>query len=345
MSENPGIYKESEEHTMEISREKRQKLAQVARLYYLEDLKQSDIAKELGVSRPLISRMLSEARRLGVVEIRIHEPEDEGTDLLGRLCRRSSLRGGLLIEDAADDRLTNRRLSEATVRLLEQLRTVRLGVGWGYFVGQLVSCLEEATKPDSRITDICPLVGNAGFPIRNYHSNENVRLLAGYLGAEPHFLYLPALPESLDEKQVLCSTELYHQICEEWERMDTALLNISNYPSTPDFASVARYGNRLQERRACGRLLAYYYNEAGEIIRSDEDFAIQIPLSLLSHCPNVVGVCSANTSVRALRGALRSGRFTHVVARAGLAAALLAEEESADSINAGHGIHQKNSRT
>ncbi len=47
-----------------------------------------------------------------------------------------------------------------------------------------------------------------GFPIRNYHSNENVRLLAQYLGARPHFLYLPALPESLDEKRDI----VFHRI-------------------------------------------------------------------------------------------------------------------------------------
>ena len=56
-----------------ISQDKQKKLAYVARRYYLEDQKQSDIARELGVSRPLVSRMLSEARELGIVEITIHE--------------------------------------------------------------------------------------------------------------------------------------------------------------------------------------------------------------------------------------------------------------------------------
>ena len=40
-------------------------------------------------------------------------------------------------------------------------------------------------------------------------------------------------------------------------------------------------------------------------------------------CPNIVGVCSANTSAKALRGALRSGILTHIVARANLAQTLL----------------------
>ena len=54
---------------LDTSLEKQKKLAYVARRYYLEERKQSDIAQELGVSRPLVSRMLSEARELGIVEI------------------------------------------------------------------------------------------------------------------------------------------------------------------------------------------------------------------------------------------------------------------------------------
>ena len=303
---------------MNLSVEKQRRLAHVARRYYLEGWKQSDIARELGVSRPMISRLLTEARELGVVEIRIHDPE-AGTDgLLERLRRSASLRGGLLVEDGADGDATNRLLSQGAVALLRQLDARRLGVGWGHLIGQLVSWLEENPQPDSTVTDICPLVGNASIPARNYQSNENVRLIAQQLGASPHFIYLPALPEGLEEKQLLCSTEIYRQICQQWDQMDTALVNIGDYPSSPDFASLVRYGDLLQQEHTCGRLLIYYFNEAGKVIQSSQDFAIQIPLDALRRCPNVIGVCSANTSARALRGALNSGILTHLVARSQL---------------------------
>ncbi|MCI9671198.1 MAG: transcriptional regulator [Lawsonibacter sp.] len=308
---------------MDISLEKQKKLAYVAQKYYIEDQKQSDIARDLGVSRPLISRMLSEARELGIVEITIHEPGAREARLLERLQLSSSIRGGILVEDGANDDATNRLLSQGAVELLRQMGVRRLGVGWGYLIGQLVSWLEENPQPNSTITDICPLVGNASIPARNYQSNENVRLMAQQMGATPHFLYLPALPESLEEKQLLCSTEVYRQIQQQWERLDTALVNIGDYPSSPDFASLVRYGNLLQQQRACGRMLIYYFNEDGFIIQSEQDFAIQIPIDILKRCPNIIGVCSANTSVKALCGALKSGFFTHIAARAELIKTLL----------------------
>lgn len=308
---------------MDLTLERQKKLAYVAKRYYLEDQKQSDIAQELGVSRPLVSRMLSEAREQGIVEITIHEPGAREARLLERLRLSSSIRGGVLVEDGANDDATNRLLSQGAVELLRRLGVRRLGVGWGYLIGQLVSWLEENPQPNSTITDICPLVGNASIPARNYQSNENVRLMAQQMGAAPHFLYLPALPDSLEEKQVLCSTEVYRQIHQRWEELDTALVNIGDYPSSPDFASLVRYGSLLQRQRACGRMLIYYFNEDGFVIQSEQDFAIQIPIDILKRCPNIIGVCSANTSAKALRGALKSGFFTHIAARAELIKTLL----------------------
>lgn len=303
--------------------EKQRRLAHVARRYYLEDQKQSDIARELGISRPMVSRLLAEARELGVVEIRIHDPECREDSLLERLRTAGMVQGGILVEDGAENDETNQRLSRGAVELLRQIGARRLGVGWGYLIGQLVTWLERNPQRDSVISDICPLVGNANIPARNYQSNENVRLMAQQLGAAPHFLYLPALPESLEEKRLLCSTEVYRQICRQWGQMDTALVNIGDYPSSPDFASLVRYGSLLQDQRACGRMLIYYFNEAGTVIQSDQDFAIQIPIELLKRCPRIIGVCSANTSAKALRGALHSGIFTHIAARAELVRALL----------------------
>ena len=308
---------------MKISQEKQKKLAYVARRYYLEDQRQSDIAKELGVSRPMVSRMLAEARELGVVEITVHDAGTRTATLLERLRLSTSVRGGVLVEDGADEDATNQLLSQGAVELLRQLETRRLGVGWGYLIGQLVTWLEKHPQPDSPVTDICPLVGNASIPARNYQSNENVRLMAQQLGAAPHFLYLPALPEGLEEKQLLCSTEVYRQIHQQWEQLDTALVNIGNYPSSPDFASLVRYGSLLQQYRACGRMLVYYFNEQGTVIQSDQDFAIQVPLDTLRQCPRIIGVCSANTGAKALLGALRSGVFTHLVARSELVKSLL----------------------
>lgn len=291
------------------------RLVQVAKSYYIDNQRQQDIASELGVSRPLISRMLSDAKDLGIVEIIIHDPDEVKNQLSKTIIDKYGLESITLIPDAFDDRATNQALAKATFEMLDTLEYKNMGMGWGHFIGQMVDYLELNQGINLDVKHIFPLIGNAGISIRNYHSNENVRIFASHLNAQAHFLPLPALAENLEEKNLFCSTETYQQIVSLWESMDLALVNIGNYPSTPDFASVARYGQLLQKKKASGRLLAYFYNTQGEIIESDQDFVIQIPLALLKQSKHVVGLCSANTNLQALKGALNTGVFTHLVVR------------------------------
>ena len=63
-----------------------------ASLYYLQDSTQAEIAEHLGMSRATVSRLLSEARRVGIVRIDVVSPVvGNGTD--GRQVIESFTRG------------------------------------------------------------------------------------------------------------------------------------------------------------------------------------------------------------------------------------------------------------
>ena len=70
--------------------EKRNMLASVANLYYNAEMTQNQIAERFFTSRSKISRMLKEARQLGIVEIKILEPWDRnveaGTGIYEKVC-------------------------------------------------------------------------------------------------------------------------------------------------------------------------------------------------------------------------------------------------------------------
>ena len=52
-----------------------------AHLYYIQNLTMDAIASELRISRSSISRLISFARDSGLVEIRLHSPMDQLTQL------------------------------------------------------------------------------------------------------------------------------------------------------------------------------------------------------------------------------------------------------------------------
>ncbi len=310
---------------MSAKYEKLIRLEEAARMYYIDGKKQSEIAKHFNVSRPFVSRMLAEAKDEGIVDIKINVPEFDDAFFAEHLKRRYGLHDGIFVPDD-NDKATNQALSLAAISLLDTLKTCNLGVGWGHLIGAMVSYMANESAQDKTVRTVCPMIGNAGIAVRHYQSTDTVLMFSKYLNAMPYFFNLPALPEDREERDVFCNTETYRQMLRQWSKIDTAFVNIGNHPSVPDFASGARFGSLLREKKACGRLIAYFFNREGEIIESEQDFVMQIPLELLKKCKNIVGLCSANTSLRALEGALSTGMFTHLVARKTLVKSLLFPE-------------------
>ena len=64
-----------------MNAERLELLATIAGYYYEDGLTQADIASRLGYTPSMISRLLSEARKQGVVEIRIRHPLARRSDL------------------------------------------------------------------------------------------------------------------------------------------------------------------------------------------------------------------------------------------------------------------------
>ncbi|MCI7136279.1 MAG: hypothetical protein MSA06_03295 [Clostridiales bacterium] len=63
-----------------------ERMVNVARLYYEQNMTQNEIAKELGISRPLVSILLTEARTCGIVTISINRAEALRAPDGDRLC-------------------------------------------------------------------------------------------------------------------------------------------------------------------------------------------------------------------------------------------------------------------
>lgn len=299
---------------MNIRNNKLQKLTDIARMYYVQDMTQNEIAKKYNVSRPLISRMLKEAKELGIVKIEICPPLDEGEYLIERVVERFGITGGVAVPERENDYLTNNEISAAALAFLQGLGQRSLGIGWGYIIGNMISGMEQREPVDGVAAKVCPLIGNSGVGNRNYHANELVRVFAQQVHGAPEYFYAPFIVTTEQERELFEGLECYQSIEKTWRNLDMALVNIGNYPSVPDFATEARYGDILRKGRAVGKILNYYVDVEGKIFHSPDDHALQIPIKLLRQIPHVVGICSANTSPKALAGALRSGLIRYVVA-------------------------------
>lgn len=299
---------------MNISSSKIQKLVDISRMYYEQDKTQNEIAQKYQVSRPLVSRMLKEARDLGIVRIEICSPMEGDRPVLNQLRNVFHIDGGAVVPNGSNDNITNDAVSRAAIQYMSGLGQKSFGIGWGHIIGNLVTLLENSEPVKGMASRVCPLIGNSGVGNRNYHSNELVRIFALQTGAAPEYFYAPSYVLSAQEMGLFKELESYQAVYKFWENLDVALVNIGNYPSVPDFASVARYGDALSKGKAVGRILNYYLDVNGTVFQSDTDYALQIPIEVLGKVKHVIGICSSNTSAKAFAGAMRTGLIHHVIA-------------------------------
>ena len=126
------------------------RLVNIARLYYEEDKTQSEIASRYQISRPMVSKLLEEARKLGIVTIRIKNPTEGSGDqeaLVEQIRRTFGVYGGVAVADGASDSATNAAVSQTALSYLESLEEDSLGVGWGHIIGPCDLC--GAGEPDA----------------------------------------------------------------------------------------------------------------------------------------------------------------------------------------------------
>lgn len=297
--------------------EKLQLLVSVAKLYYLENMNQNQIANLLGVSRPLISKYLQEAKNLGIVKIEINDVSSDNTeDELSQIFKdKFDLKSFHIIPSSTNKDLNDQMFIDYLNNTFFEryIDNSLIGLGWGSVIGNCIAKINPEDRSRKLLGKMIPIIGNAPIAYRNYHTNELVRMFAEKTGLKAEYLYSPVICSNDSEREIFMNTEQVKHIFNQYDKIDIGIVQIRNFPSVPDLASEARFERKLQEKHAVGMILGYYYGINGEIITSEHDYSIQIPIESLRKIPHLAGIINARVSPSAAIGALRTGLFNEIL--------------------------------
>lgn len=288
------------------------KLVTVAKMYYEDNMNQSEIAKTIGVSRPLISVLLSDAKELGIVEIKINSPFEMDNNIMQVLRKTYNIKGGSLITGVNSKRMTEKMIVKSSYDFIKGTVSYGdyIGISWGNMIGDVVEYMEEQEEKFILNGNVCSLVGNSATANKNYHTDELCRAFGQATGCDPHFALAPAFYETSEELKSVNELDFFRKIQKSWEKVNFAIVNIENHPSVPDLATAPRFGSKIKD--AIGHMVSYYYDKEGSIIESDNDIVYRIPWEQLKKADVVMGVCRCNVTVENLIGALKTGILTHI---------------------------------
>jgi len=312
-------------------------VTRVARMYYLDGLKQAQIAERLSISQAGISRLLTRAREEGVVRISVEAPRGTFPELEERLCRLYGL-AEAVVADCAEDREEQilARIGEAAAHYVETTLQAGEVIGISSWSESLLRMVDNI-HPLSRIAaeSVVQILGGMGNPAVQAHANALTTRLARLTHARPMLLATQGVAGSVEARQALLADAFVQQTVAEFDRITMALVGIGavepsklladsgNVFTASELAELARLG-------AVGDVCLRFFDSAGQAVASSVDArVIGIPIEALRRVRRVVGVAGGRRKIPALRGVLRAGVVSVLITDSFTAAALAQDEPDA----------------
>lgn len=307
-------------------------IVRAARLYYEQGRSQTEVARELNLSRSNVSRILTQARDRGIVEITIHDPEGPPQrDQVLEVALRSafSLRQAHVVSAprVAGIEVVAR---EGAAIIRERAAQVRsIGVSWGQTVQEVVAHLDSLhLRPPPRVL---PLVGGHS-ALDQLESGESVlRVLASRLGARPETLYAPAVLESATTVHSLRAESSIAQVLEAAARVELAIVGIGStgFHSSPHLVRQMKLSPReravFEQQNPVGDVCARFVDAHGVPLGPPaQDRVLAVTFEELQAIPEVVGVAAGVEKAPGVIGVLRSGIIDTIVLDTDLAREVLA---------------------
>lgn len=293
-------------------------LVNIAEMYFLEGKKQSDIAKKVGMTRSNVSRLLKEARELGIVQVHINYPIQENHALAQELMGRFQLKDAVVVSVGHENHLLPQ-LGCAAAKLLFKFLSpgVILGTTWGTAVSATVDQLiAENRIPDIKIVQ---LLGALGSRIQGYDGHGIVRRLEEKLDADGIYLNAPFLVEDLQVAEQLKKTPTIQETLNWSKQADIALLGAGSVDLEHCSYYLAGYVTKeevlkIQKNGAVGDVCGRFYNINGGMAENNyQNRLIGISVEDLKNIPIRIGVAGGIPKVEPIVGALRGHFINYLV--------------------------------
>lgn len=211
-----------------MNQSEEKELVRVSSMYYEEGMTQAEIARNMGVSRSLISKMLIDAKEAGVVEIFINSKSSYSIRLERELELQYDLKRVLVVDtlDLEANEVKKMAAREAALWLQKMIKgNKKLGISWGESLRELVNRYPFEKQSD---VTIFPLIGGMGDEYIDIHSNQLCYDLARKLRGKTRYLYAPALISNTNLRKELANNPTIYNVMEESKSVDIALVGISD---------------------------------------------------------------------------------------------------------------------
>jgi len=297
--------------------DERQQLIEVSVKYFLEGLTQSQIAKELYLSRPKVSRLLKKAKETGIVNISINYTSDRTEYIKDELTKRFAINNVRMVktQNNYSDTLVEIGKYAADVMSNVMFDGMTIGISWGHSVRNAVSQMKKLSYDDIKIVEL--------FGAISYDMGESDILsigtnLSNKIGAKFYPIPAPIFVQNTEARNALVSSPIIKNSLEMIENCDLILTGLgvveTEIPQTLwDIYVEDETKERILNKGGVGFLCAHFFDQEGDFLDLNINKNIIGIQSETIGKQKMIVVAGGERKSKAILGALRAGRIDTLI--------------------------------
>ena len=299
-------------------------LLAVAKMYYEQGLTQQEIAEKVFLSRSHVSRMLKEARALGIVEIIIRSPFENHVSLEMSLAERFGMEKILVAyTENTGPREEFNSVCSMGASYLNSILTNRsvLAVSKGKTVAATIGALKPSkTLPDMRFVQLAGSMESINPDIDEMFILQRV---AALYGCDCKRLLVPYLLDDEESKALICRHSATREVLRCRKDVNTFISGVDTmlyWAERMDEKDV----HPLMNQGAVGCMWGYFFDINGNIIDTPLYNRMIIPdRSIFQSAQTRICIASDRFKAKSILGALRGGMCNVLITNSKIASQIL----------------------
>ena len=295
-------------------------MARVARMYYEQEMRQAEIAQQLGLSQATVSRLFTRAKEEGIVRISVNVPQGVYSELEEGLIAAYSLRDAIVVDCVQEDEASIQRyIGAAAAYYVESTIKPNEVIGLSSWSGTLLALVDAMHAVGRKNnTQVVQILGGVGNPGAELHATRLTSRFAKLVNGTAVFLPAPGVVGSAAMLQVMLGDQYVQQAMKLFAGVTLALVGIGAVEPSGLLADSGNIFtkaelNLLRQAGAVGDILLRFFDANGEPVRTALDNrVVAMALPQLRRVDRAVGVAGGRRKHEAILGALR-GRLVNVL--------------------------------
>ncbi len=311
-----------------ISGDRRERDAlRAAQLYYVQELTMEAIARDLGVSRSTVSRLLSLAKRIGLVKIELNPPRGRATSLVKELESSYGVRAHVVPTDGSlSEAEVLERVAAHGAHVVQPLISsgMTVGLAWGSTLTALSRHLVHKPTHDTVFVQLNGAANPQTTGI-SYASEILFRFGAAFTARVEQFP-VPAFFDRAETRAAMWQERSVRRVLDTRSEIRLAVFGLGSIDAAVPsqiyrggYVS-ARDAAGLRDQGVVGDVATVFYRSDG----SDDSIAMNDrstgpPLEALRRIPQRLAIVAGRGKLEAVRGALEGRLMTDLVIDEGTA--------------------------